>query len=75
MNDYRKFYDAFSKRYASELSKQCIQDQCNERWKELKKQFSGEELKREIDKKISKLKAETKCTQSNLLQFFSQVTR
>lgn len=59
--------------YESVLSKQRIQDNCNACWKDLKKQFSGAELNRAVDKKILDLKAEIKTTQSSLLRFFVQV--
>lgn len=76
---YRAFYQAFSKRYESELSKQCIQDNCNDCWNNLKNKFSGEKLNSEIDKKIQELQAGTKCTrpgpvQQNLFKFFKKVT-
>lgn len=69
----RRLYEAFSKRYVSELTKQRIQDNCNGCWEDLKKQFSGTELNGAVGKKISDLKVERKSMQSSLLHFFVQV--
>lgn len=75
MNSYKDLYDAFSKRYASELSKKLIQEKCNASWLNLKLQFKGEELKAAVDKKISELNFDTKLSQSHLLHFFSKVIK
>lgn len=75
MSRYKDLYKAFLKRYASELSKQIIQEKCNTCWKSLKDKFRGTELNNATDKKILELKAETRTKKTSLLRFFVQVSK